>query len=805
MASRPAFVIAIVFALGIWAQRSLHLPWVILAISFGLLVVAALLVFRRRVIFRKTNYLSNSLHQAQTGMNRQKKITRVDFLLLAACFTAGMMRTHIAEKPPPNDASTFAGPATKILLLGQAHDLPERHGERWRFPLAAQRAKMADGKWVNVIGLVLVSGEHLDDIEVGESLLLYGNLRLADESRNPGAFDYRAYLQAQGIAAVFYCGDQTPLWREKPNGWFSWRRALGHIKNWIEARLANFSQGQRFALLRGLLVGERDEISDEVIDAFARTGLIHVLAVSGLHVGFVVLIFFLTLELVRVPRRWRLPFILAGLLFYVYLTGVKPPVVRASLMAAVILIGDSLEREADIYNSLGVAALGILLLQPLQLFQLGFQLSFAAVLGIAYLYHPLLFLFTRAIRLRWRPVRWAVTLIAVSFAAQLATLPFAVRAFGRLPLTSIWGNLFIIPAAFTSIASATVACVFSFFAFVSLAFGNVADLTAAAMIAFTRWLATIPFAYLDQIHISLWLLIFYVIALTALVEWRKPALRRGLLIAGLLVLNVFIWQQAWSAGPKLRVTFFDVGQGDAALLEFPNKCLLIDAGPLEENYDAAARVLVPFFRRRGIRQLDAVIISHPHADHLGGLPTLLRHLTIKKVFVGSAESNSELEQTCEKLLDSLQVSRFVLTTGQRLLDFTPAEVWVMHPHRDRSQAQSLNDASVVVKVIFGKYAFLFPGDAEWESENCLLEFDGMLESDVLKVSHHGSETSSLVSFINAVSPQWAVVSAGRWNRFDHPHPQVIARYDSLGIALLRTDQSGAFIFETDGKTLKRVR
>ncbi|MDZ7343361.1 MAG: DNA internalization-related competence protein ComEC/Rec2 [candidate division KSB1 bacterium] len=805
MASRPAFFIAIVFGLGIWAQRALHLPWVVLAIGFGLLFIAASLNFRRPRIYRQKNLSSNFFMDEQSNTKPQQKIMGLDFLLLAACFAAGMMRTHIAEKPAPNEVSVFADPTTKILLIGQAQNVPEHHGERWRLPLAAESIRLLDGRWVEASGLVLVSGEQLGDIEVGETLLLYGNLRLADASRNPGAFDYRAYLQAHGISAVFSCGDQAPLWREKPSGRLSWRRAISQIKKWIEARLAYFSQGQNLALLRGLLIGERDEISKEVIEAFAQTGLIHILAVSGLHVGFVVLIFFLTLELLRVPRRWRLPFILAGLLFYVYLTGAKPPVVRASLMAAVILIGGSLERDTNIYNSLGVAALVILFWQPLQLFQLGFQLSFAAVLGIAYLYRPLLFLLTRVIRLRWRPLRWAVALMAVSFAAQLATLPFTVQAFGRLPLTSIWGNLLIIPGAFVSVASAAAACVFSFSTFVSQAFGNVADLVAATMIAFTHWLATIPFAYVDQIYVSVWLLIFYVIGVIILVEWRKAALRNRLLMAGLLVLNMFIWQQAWSAGPRLRVTFFDVGQGDAALLEFPNKRLLIDTGPLEENTDAAARVLVPFFQRRGIRQLEAVIISHPHADHLGGLPTLLRELQIKKIFLSNAESDSPLEQNCEKLLDSLQVPRLVLTTGQRLLDFAPAEVWVMHPHRDRPQAHNVNEASVVVKVIFGKYAFLFPGDVESESENCLLEFAGVLDSDVLKVSHHGSETSSLAPFLNAVSPQWAVASAGRWNRFGHPHPTVIARYDSLGIALLRTDQHGAIIFETDGKTLKRTR
>jgi competence protein ComEC len=326
------------------------------------------------------------------------------------------------------------------------------------------------------------------------------------------------------------------------------------------------------------------------------------------------------------------------------------------------------------------------------------------------------------------------------------------------------------------------------------------------MIAFTRWLADIPLAYIDGIHVSPWLLLFYVIVMVTLVEWRRSrSARPWLLATGFLVLNIFVWQKAWSAAPKLRVTFFDVGQGDAALIEFPKGRMLIDTGPLYEKADAAKWVLVPFFQRNGIRELDAVVISHPHADHLGGLPTLLREINIKKVFVCGAETDSLLEQNCENLLDSLKVPSFTLNAGQHLDDFAPTEVWALHPRREEKKFLQLNDVSVIIKVIFGQHAFLFPGDAEFEGESHLLQFARLLDSDVLKVGHHGSSTSSMPLFLNAVSPQWAITSVGRWNRFGHPDPQVMARYDSLGIRLLRTDRDGAVIFETDGKTLKRIR
>jgi len=789
MSKRPAFFIAVAFCCGIGIERLLHLPATIIAGSFIIVLIAALVAFRQK---EKASRLAEARHG-------------IDLLLLLACLSAGALRAHFSQNPNDKDISFFADSSNEVLLAGTVDDFPERRKERYRFAFRAEKIRI-NSNWSSTPGRVLVSGDSLAETRVGDKLLLRGYLRVPDASRNPGAFDYRAYLQAQDITATFYCGKQAPLWRESSHGWLEWRQLISQTKSWIETRLASFSRDQRLALLKGLLIGERDEISKEVSEAFARTGLVHILAVSGSNVGFIALIIVTALHLLRLSRRWHPPFLLAGIFFYMILTGAQPPVVRATIMATVIILGEWLERDADIYNSLGAAALLILLWQPLQLFQLGFQLSFAAMLGIAYLYEPLVAFFKKLLRLEWRPVQLIIMLLAVSFAAQFATLPFSVQAFGRLPLAAIVGNLIVVPISFIIILASTLACIFTLIEPVSRFCGYIADLTTGGLIEFTRRLSQIPLAYVDSVYVSPLLLTFYVIIIITLVEWRRAlAARRFLLPAGLIVLNIFVWQRAWAAGPNLHITFFDVGQGDAALLEFPAGRLLVDAGPLLENFDAGERVLVPFFRTHGIRQLDAVVITHPHADHLGGLPALLHEVKIKNVFVCGVETNSLLEQRCEKLVDSLRVPLLILRAGERFPDFAPAQVWALHPLSHESGFENINDASVVIKVIFGQHAFLFPGDAEFESESHLLQSAPVLNSDVLKVGHHGSSTSSLVPFLQAVSPRWAVASVGRWNNFGHPDPQVLARYDSLGIQLLRTDRDGAVVFETDGKTLKRIR
>ncbi len=729
-------------------------------------------------------------------------------LILLSFMGAGMLRLTVQEFLAQNDVSRFADPDREVILSGTVQEAPRPAREHWRFVLAAHALSRGDLPWIEVQGNVLVAGRKLRDVEIGERILLRGRLRLPDDARNPGAFDYRLYLKALEIHTLFWCTQDSLLWRSGAPSGFSLARAFARVRAWISQQLSRFSSGQSLALLQGLLLGQREEIDHEVMESFAQTGFIHVLSVSGLHVGFVALILYVLCDLLRAPKRWQVFLAMLGLIFYAMLTGLQPPVVRATVMAIVLLLGDVFEREAEIYNSLGAAAVLILMWQPWQLFQLGFQLSFVAVLGIAYLYRPLLLQFSRLVRWRWPPVRWAVALLAVSFAAQFATLPFVLMAYGRLPLTAIWGNLIVIPVSFLAVAAGVVAClVASWSDFLLQVYGAVADFAVNSMILFTHWLAGLPGAYIAAVHAPLLLLVFYLLALAVFVEWRRPA-RRWLVLAALAVLNIFIWREASQGTPKLRLTFFDVDQGDAILLEFPRgRRMLIDAGPWYEYTDAGERVLLPYFAQQGIRRLHAVVITHPHADHLGGLPALLSSwLKIDTVYSCGAEIDSWLEQKCERLLDSLRVPRRALHWGDMLQAFPPARIGVLAAGgKGIGMVENVNDASVVLKVVWGETSMLFAGDAEWQSEWRMTRRAELLDGDLLKAGHHGSQTSSTLPFLKAVTPQWAVISAGRRNKFGHPHASVMARYEALGIRSIRTDLNGAVVFESDGKTLQRRR
>lgn len=782
MAKHPALFLALAFCGGFLCQQWLALSLFLSALLFCCTCCSALLLFIKTP---NGSSLSNGF-------------------LLCAVMSAGMLHLARAKDVAPHDLIHWAQERREVTLLGEISERPEPRRDSWRAPVRVFALQTSDSLATRVRGRAFVYSRALRDLQIGERVILRGNLQLADEARNPGAFDYRAYLRANDLSALFFCADSVPLWKQSASARFTLPRLTARAAAWIEQCIAAFSSGQERALLEGLLLGQIDELDPALMESFARTGFIHVLSVSGLHVGFIALMLVLAASLLRLPSRKQWLLLLPALWFYAYLTGMKPPIVRATMMASVMIWGRAHEREASLPNDLSVAALLILCMQPLQFFQLGFQLSFLAMFGLAYINNPMLHLLARC--KPWRALRWAVTLLAASLAAQLATLPMLVVHYGRLPLAALWGNLVVIPLSFLAVANTALACVCApLSTFAMHAFGVVAELSAKIMLGFTQWLAHVPYSYVEGVYFPPLLLMFYVLVLALFVLHRQP-IRARVLILALLVLNLHVWNEARHAAPRLRITFFDVGQGDAALLEFPQgERLLIDTGPWLGTTNAGARVLLPYFHRQGIRRLHGVVISHPHADHLGGLPALLAGLAIDTVYFGSAASDSELERHCKRLMDSLLVPSKRLQAGEGLLLASGARLAALCSEPRLPAPTNLNEASLVLKVLYGKIALLFPGDAERSNEEHMLEHARALDTDLLKVPHHGSKTSSTEDFLRAATPSWAVVSVGRYNNFAHPHAEVITRYQNLGIALTRTDESGAVMFETEGEKLKRVR
>jgi competence protein ComEC len=635
----------------------------------------------------------------------------------------------------------------------------------------------------------------------GDRAWVGGEFVLAPGQRNPGCFDYRAYLDHAEVAGILRIDGAGHLSAGNGNPLIGGViiPARRHIRRVIAGHLS----GDEAALLSGLALGERDGLSKAVLAAFSDTGTTHVLAVSGLHVVLAAFIIFMLLRLCQVPKRWAGGGTIAGLAFYTLVTGGAPSITRAAIMASCGILGELFERKGSGINSLGLAALLILSCWPQALADAGFQLSFAATLGILALTRPIQ---DRLFRLSGNKLvrDWLLLPLAVSLAAQVATAPVVAWHFHRVPLVSLAANLVIVPL--TNLLLAIGLCM-SLVGALSLA--AVGPLAASAW--GVSWLSlrsvelfaavavgTVPWPRPDLAQLALYgSVVGVTFGWRTLGRWRKPLLAAAVVAMALLAARSVLPRPA-----VLRVTFLDVGQGDAIFVEFPNgRRLLIDTGPAMRDYDTGERVIVPFLRARGITRIDDVLVTHCDADHSGGMSYLFSHVAAGRLMLSRAR---EEQPDYRRGAAAAAASGAVVDTvsgHDTLAGIAPCSGFVFGR---ADSAGHGNDASLVAVIRYGDHSFFFSGDMGPELEDTLLARGLLQRCTVLKAPHHGSRINSTPAIIGRLLPRYCVITVGEHNRFGHPSPEVVSGYRRAGAAVYRTDQCGAVIMETDGRVL-RVR
>lgn len=665
----------------------------------------------------------------------------------------------------------------------------------------------------------------LTGLTPGARVRITGRLRPPPTRRNPADFDYGAYLRRQGMAATLYVPNDTlvHVTHAAPPGLSSLVSAVRvHVRRVIQEHTPTAASS---AVLQALLLGDRHQVGRSTREAFAATGLMHLLAVSGLHVLLVGMVFYQLLRpaLLRLGLRWRrmewtrTVATVTLLALYMLLTGSGASVVRAVVMAALFMGSTLAQRSTRTLNTLGVAGIVLLLLRPTALFDVGFQLSFAAVAAIVTL-NPVL---QRAFPVAWtNPAigKAGTSNVTVSVAATLGTLPVLLTHFGYVSFAGLALNLVAIPCT-TLAMSAGLMMVLTggVLPAAAAAFGATAD----ALVHVLLWTARLgaehlAWASFDGFVSDVWLLLSLCFGMGVIAQWKRPRYRWRLVIALLTCLLVSVATAVVASVGKqpMEIVFLDVGHGDAALIRFPNGGhLLVDAGGRNPYVDYGERTILPHLKRYGVRELDAVVVTHADADHLGGLPTLLRNIPVRRVLHNGWPADTKLYKEALHLIDSLSVRSETVMAGDTLHLDPSVRIQVLGPPVqevvDRAGFTE-NDASVVLRIEHGRNRMLFMGDAEERAEAWLARsIPDLLESTLIKVGHHGSSTSSTPSFVERVLPEpsrhtQAVVSASRWNMYGLPHRDAIQRWTSRGAAVLETGQEGALWFRSDGTSIERV-
>jgi competence protein ComEC len=595
-----------------------------------------------------------------------------------------------------------------------------------------------------------------------QRIALEARLHAASGFRNPGGFDYAATLRRGDIHVVGTAhAERITALEERAPPWHARikRRALAAMSGALPPASA--------ALLAGLLLGERTDLPREIDEAFRRAGVYHVLAVSGFNVAILASAVFATLSFTGVPRRLTALVAIIVVILFAFVVGAQPSVVRATIMAVLVLLALLLDREASVLNSLALAAIVVLALRPADLHDPGFQLSFAATAGIV---------------LAPTPRGWLLGALVVSLAAQLAVLPVTLSHFNQVSTVGLLANLAVVPLAAVGTVVGIVAVALAFLsdAAAAVAFNAVWPALLALRVI-VRYAAAVPGAIVHLPAPPWPAIASYTAALgLALAWWRtradRPRVARrlggGALAALVLAGAIEVWPIVRPADGRLRVTVLDVGQGDAIVVELPDRrTLLVDAGPGGRmRLDAGERVVAPYLWNRGVMRLAGVITTHGDQDHAGGMAAIARLFAV----AGRVETMS----------------------GVKIVSLNPLTA---------ADGLRANEHAVVLRLEYGLASFLLASDIGAPAERAMLAARVPLDATVLKVGHHGSRASSTPEFLAAVRPSLAVISVGARNAYGHPAPETLARLAATGARVLRTDRDGAVIFETDGHVLTVTR
>lgn len=804
----PALIAAAMFAFGIFVGRLAERTEVIILTAGGLLLLAALYGF----LF--------TTRSARPAFVRS-------FLVLTLPFVLGALKLSLDTSSVPIVSDEFIRrPAT---VVGTVLDPSPPRDNRQQFLFQADSLITANGHVVPMRSTLLVTltrqrGDSLSAaLLYGRRAMLKGQVYRPARERNPGEFDARAYYEAQGIGYMMRIrghANVVVLDSTFHGGIDDWmmKAIVLPLRFFTLSLIDRTIGGEEGELLKGILIGERGGIPFSTRTAFVHSGIAHILAVSGSNVVVVYACFTTLFGLLRIPRTGAMLLNALMLVLYMLLTGSQPPIVRATVMALVILFSRLLGGRPNSLNAVGVAALIVLAYDARQLFDVGFQLSFAAVVSIIYFYPALN---THILKLTG-PALWRRTLVAalqvcaVTLVASVGTLPLTAIYFGKVSVVGIFTNIVILPLVGVSVTLGFVSALLGWITPLAEAVGAVNVLVLRAILETAKYSGGLSWAFVETFRFKPVHAVPFYLVLLWLFHLSVRRVSRVLLIVLLCCLNIFLIlpEGRLDALPaeRLRVSFIDVGQGDAALVEFPGgRTMLIDAGAWSEEYDAGEQIVTPFLKRRGITRLDWFVASHPHADHIGGAPHVFRSFEVNEVVESGQPAADPAYARYVRAIEQEHASLRIARSFDSVLTVAGVRVYVCYPTAEvvgpdsSNPYRNINNTSVVLKLVYGESAFLFMGDLEREGEAQLCRmFGDFLRADVLKVGHHGSSTSSTEEMLEFVRPHYAVISVGRNNTFNHPSEDVIDRLRAFGADVLRTDEEGAVIFETDGRTLERV-
>lgn len=746
----------------------------------------------------------------------------------------GIMQIHILENNYNGISSKIPEEVTiKALITSNANE------KEYKYTYTVTVSEINGKKLEKSIQLMLNIKKNKikkDAPKFGNIVEITGTYEEPSTARNYKGFDYRQYLKSRNIYGTIDCEKYEIIATNKIN---VASNIVNYVQNNIKENMFNILDEEQSALCVGILIGDREKISDITEDNFKKSNLTHMLAVSGSHITYIIVA--LTTILSKTNRKFSLITTIFFLLFFTVLTGFTASVLRASIMGIITLLASILHRKSDTINNLGISSIIILIYNPYLLVDAGFLLSYAGTIGIILFSKKIsngisiivnkinpnllnkeqnnnskIFFIKSIIE---KIILYIISSLSVTLSANIVIIPIMAYMFSTISFTFWISNILAGPVM-------EVVTIFGFIVyFISIIFpilaqflGIALNLLLTVLLKIAEISSKIPGASIYIKTPSIYMCVIYYLIIYILFNMqaikqiiRKKAIfrlyaikakkqRKNILVIAILF-TILVNSIIYVTDKNIKIYFVDVGQGDCTLIQTSGrKNVLIDGGGSEfGSFDVGKSTLLPYLLDRGITKIDYMMISHFDSDHIGGLFYIMENLRVDNIIISKqGESSENLKKFIEILQSNIRGSKnktniILVKKGDNIKIDNSSYFEILFPEEELINDNILNNNSIVAKFVSNNFKMLFTGDIEEIAENRLCELyksTNKLQADIIKVAHHGSKTSSTLNFLELVKPKIALIGVGENNNFGHPNDAVLKRIKDLGAHIYRTDQMG---------------
>ncbi|MEP9412245.1 MAG: DNA internalization-related competence protein ComEC/Rec2 [Candidatus Brocadia sp.] len=821
---RPVVFIALLFICGIYAGAHTKIP-VCFTIGTGILLWVSCFICLSSYKFR--TFFLPCLSVFFVVVSIAYYDSRTDFLpanhiehTLTIHKSLQRISGVIINPPVLVDESIW----NKRLFQVKSGQISGKSNCKISFTIRVEGVETASG-WKDISGIIKVnvypSKEEISGADnallmvnkfvYGQRVTLFGYTFLPKPPANPHEFDYKNYLQKQmppvrGLMTVVHTNNIQVRGPYRSNRIYSFLYAL---HNSLNSTIYTYTFHNSAPLISSMLLGNRDDLPNETIDNFMKTGVIHFIAISGFNVGIVVFTVLIPLRFLGINQTLSTLVVMLIVILYTILTGLNPPVLRAGIMAVIFFCSFLVRRQWDITSGIFAAMFFILVRNPLDLFNIGFQLSVLATMGIVYgtskiegaLFKTALFIESLQVKAERGRLfflkKYLRKSFCVSLAAWLATMPLTAHYFHLftpfVPVINILVFPFFWIIITCGIVLLTLGTICPPLAYASAWLASNADIVLESLISN---LASLPYSYFyvsgpSPIEIAGYYM-FIVLVLCRDFLSIDPV---RILIFGLLSANIVIFSGMLRfTNRSLKVTCLDVGHGSAVVIQFPNgKNILYDAGSWR-NYDVGENIVAPFLWGQGIKKIDLVILSHGHNDHISGLPSVIERFSVEAVYSQPHLFSSKEGQRILAFLGKKRIRTAALTFGEVLRGFEPAVVKIIHPPPFAYDITSTNDNSCVVRIEYLGYSIILCADIEERGIESILSRSSEIRADIIQIPHHGSFINNMERFLITVQPTYAFINSSD----GITSLKTLDILQKHHIMILQTHRDGAITFNLDG-------